>query len=140
MEVTEEPAVGRADEGDEADRENGEEGRAKKGESQTIVSYETQRQGNFREAILIRRATDAGGLAGSAGRGQGAASSGSFAGGLGVGAFSRWTGGLLGSGAGGGSSSAGVKGDGQESNANSAMHGLGVDARKYVESLLSLNR
>jgi hypothetical protein len=105
------------------------------GGGMTMTSYETQRQANYREAILIRRATSANGSGAGASSSRNA-SSGSFVPGMGSSfALNRWTGGLLGS-----SSGNDTVGQEAKAEASSPTHGLGVDARKYVESLLSLNR
>jgi len=109
----------------------------------TMTSYETQQRAQYREAILIRRA-GGGPMSGSAARAAESGGAGTFAAGIGIGAggaISRWTGGLLGSdtsGASGGSGGAAARQE--RSEAGAATFGLGVDAKKYVESLLSLNR
>ena len=111
-----------------------------------MTSYETQQRAQYREAILIRRA-GGGPMSGSAAHSAESGGAGTFAAGIGAGAggaISRWTGGLLGSdsgGRGGGGAGAGSGGAGQDrGEAGAATFGLGVDARRYVESLLSLNR
>jgi len=101
----------------------------------TIMSYETQRQANYQEAVLIRKATGAVDASGSsAGRSFSGMSFGAGA------AVSRWTGGYLGSSASDGDKMGSTGKVGSKSEAGSATYGLGVDARRYVESLLSLNR
>ena len=155
LEVSEEPAVAAAkDDGGDADEVvDAEEGtmRQRKQDTRshqrprapTMTSYETQQRAQYREAILIRRA-GGGPLSASAARSSETGGMGTFAAGIGAGAggaISRWTGGLLGgdnSGAGGGSGGAAARQEKIE--AGAATFGLGVDARRYVESLLSLNR
>lgn len=105
------------------------------GMGETIMSYETQRHASYQEAVLIRKATGAADASGpSAGRSFSGMSFGAGA------AVSRWTGGYLGSSVSDGDKVGSAGKDGSKTEAGSATYGLGVDARRYVESLLSLNR
>ena len=97
-----------------------------------------------RIAFLVRKAGESG--SGSGGGSASAVRSGSSSGGGGVGRYmgsGMWSSlGMRGLGGGGGngdSPSAGG-GAGEEGNGATGMGGFGVDARKYVEGLLSLNR
>jgi len=133
IEVNEEPAHAMDDEENSNIETTGAQERP--GLRGTIMSCETQRQANYQEAVLIRKATGAAdAFASSAGRSLGGMSFGAGA------AVSRWTGGYLGSSVSNGDKVGTAGKDGSKSEAGSATYGLGVDARRYVESLLSLNR